>query len=116
MMDRGGGDSGNLLMSLIPSNCPKPDLFLFQLPKQEPIDVTNYRIDDLINLAVEKESDIEIMCLYESFNLDGPIITDVVFGLTDDINISAKVIRSGIINNEIVYNNKTYYHYYQELI
>ena len=116
--EQGGGDSGNLLMSLIPSGLPKPDLFLYKRSYEDdnPVDVTNYKIDDLINLAIDEESDISILCLYENSNLSGPITNSIEFALGDNINLSINTVRSNIFNNEIVYNNKTYYAYYQLLI
>ena len=81
--EQGGGDSGNLLMNLIPSNYPKPDLFLYQEDETNYIDVTNYKIDDLINILDEEES-ISIKCLYKSSDLSAPIISNVRFRMRAD--------------------------------
>lgn len=116
--EQGGGDSGNLLMSLIPDELPKPDLFLYKRNNEDdnPVDVTNYKIDDLINLAIDEESDINILCLYESSNLSAPIANSITFVLGDSINLSINSVRNNIMNREIDYNNKTYYSYFQMLI
>lgn len=121
MSSNGSGsssDSGNLLISLIPSNCPKPDLFLYQRdPNSNPIDVTNYKIEDLINLCDEEETPLMyIMCLYENSTLSAPIISNINFSLNNGINLSVYDARNRMQTNEIVYNNKTYYFYFEELI
>ena len=105
-------------MSLIPSNCPKPDLFLYKRNSEDnnPIDVTDYKIDDLINLATQEESELHVLCLYESSNLSAPIISNIQFDCSDDIVLSADLVKSRAINNEIAYNNKTYYRYFMLLI
>ena len=110
----GSEGCGNLLMSLIPSNCPKPDLFLYKRNSEDnnPIDVTDYKIDDLINLATQEESELHVLCLYESSNLSAPIISNIQFDCSDDIVLSADLVKSRAINNEIAYNNKTYYRYF----
>ena len=112
-------DDGNLLMSLIPDSLPKPDLFLFKRGSADnnPIDVTNYKIDGLVNLCEEEEiSNLNILCLYESSNLSSPIITNVQFDLGNNVNLSVVITRDNMINNEIVYNNKNYYYYFEELM
>ena len=116
--DDGGSDSGSFLMNLIPNNYPKPDLFLCTKTEEGnvvKIDVTNYEIDDLLSLIDGEIPEIPITCLYESSNLDKPIITDVrvsfgeiiitFFGPNDEKNVT---------NDAVVYNNKTYYQYYQQ--
>lgn len=117
--EQGGGDSGNLLMSLIPSDCPKPDLFLFRRNDEDnnPIDVTNYKIDDFINFWEQQESDFTIMCLYESSDLNPTIINYITFGIDDIMYFGISSIPFGtIITNEVSYNNKVYYYYYSEQV
>lgn len=116
---QGGGesDSGNLLMSLIPNRCPKPDLFLYIVPNSDPIDVTNYKIDDFINLYEEEGSDLTISCLYKSSNLNPPIITNIIFGVDGPMYFSITTITNDTIeSNEGAYNNETYYYYHEVVI
>ena len=103
-------------MNLIPNNYPKPDLFLCTINGEDilNIDVTNYKIDDLLNLIAEDDIELSIKCLYENSNLDKPIISRVrfssreiiieYFGPDDQIDVTS---------SENVYNNKTYYVYYK---
>ena len=114
--DGGGSDSESSLMNLIPNNYPKPDLFLCTINGEDilNIDVTNYKIDDLLNLIAEDDIELSIKCLYENSNLDKPIISRVrfssreiiieYFGPDDQIDVTS---------SENVYNNKTYYVYYK---
>lgn len=105
-------------MSLIPSNCPKPDLLIYQKRNEDnPIDITNYKIDDLINLY-EEGRELSIACLYESSNFNAPIVTRINFSIEEGfIYLTISPISSGkITTNEVSYNNKTYYLYYQDLI
>lgn len=113
-MNRGGGDenTGNFLMSLIPSVFPKPDLFLYEDSENNLIDVTNYKIDDLFNLAEGKEDCINILCLYESSNFSNPMPSEIYFHIGRDsitFNIYYNVNNIEII--EFSYNNKVYYQY-----
>ena len=106
-------------MSLIPNDCPKPDLFLFKRNNNDnnPIDVTNYKIDDLLSLYEQRGSDLEIMCLYESSNLSAPIVNSITFGIDDTIFFSISSISSGnITTDEVSYNNKLYYYYKAPII
>lgn len=113
----GGGDenSGNFLMSLIPNDYHKPDLFLFYRNNEDdnPIDVTNYKIDDLVNLYDQVQSQLQIMCLYKSSNLDTPIIKNIKFGIdSSSMGFGISYIPNGNIkSNEVSYNNKLYYFY-----
>lgn len=116
--DDGGGessDSESLLMSLISNNYPKPTLFLYKRDENDnnPIDVTNYKIDDLINLVQQEESDLYILCLYESSNLNAGIASNVLFNLSEDSTLIVDYIYNNIGVNEISYNNKNYYFYQQ---
>lgn len=122
MMNRGGGDEniGNLLMSLIPNDFPKPDLFLFGEDSENDnvniIDVTNYKIDDLINLCEEKEiSVITIVCLYESSTFTAPIVSGIEFS-NSKFRLSVKVLENDFESTEFIYNNKNYYYYFREEI
>lgn len=113
----GGGDenNGTLLMSLIPNYSPKPDLFLYQESLSDnPIDVTNYKIDDFINLCEEKQiNEIYIECLYKSSTLNAPIINSIGFYITNKtVDFSVNELIGNIFYNEFYYNNKTYYKYY----
>lgn len=117
----GGSDSGNLLTSLIPSNYPKPDLFLinYNSDNDNAIDVTNYNIDDLVNFLDGRQGALNIVCLYESSNLNTPIVDAIEF----NINSSGrtKFTLYSILSNdnmditETSYNNKLYYFYSQSL-
>lgn len=115
----GGGDSGNLLMSLIPNNYPKPDLFLVHSNLGD-IDVTNYNIDDLLNLSIELDENLTIGCLYENSNLSPTIANRILFELdpsVNDIIISVKHIFDGpVVTEQVNYNNKVYYNYSQQQI
>lgn len=117
--EQGGGsdEKESFLMSLIPNDCPKPDLFVYQKGNNNPIDVTNYKIDDLINLY-EKGSELRIACLYESSNFNAPIVKYISFSIEESvIYLAISPISSGkITTNEGSYNNKTYYLYYEDLI
>lgn len=120
--EQGGGDSGSLLMSLIPNDFPKPDLFLYSKDNfVNPIDVTNYKVDDLINLLneeeeTEEETVIDIKCLYKNSNFSSHIINEIMVSFNDTINLSVLSIENHIKTDEVAYNNKTYYYYYEELI
>ena len=114
MMNRGGGDSGNLLMSLIPNDCPKPDLFLHSKGPDNSIDVTNYTIDDFAILYKQEDNELIINCLYESSDLNPAIINDIIFGIDNSIYFTIlNVSGDNIETNEVSYNNKTYYYYYK---
>lgn len=122
-MNRGGGDesnSRNLLMSLISSDFPKPDLFLFMRSKLDNnlIDTTNYKIDDLFNLAVAQGlNNIDIVCLYENSELNSPIIDEITFTRNDGgYGLFLIVIEGNIEITEITYNNKTYHKYSGKLL
>ena len=115
----GSGDSESLLMSLIPDNYPKPDLFVFiENPEENPednniIDVTNYKIDDFLNLYNQEETELNIMCLYQSSNLSAPIVNHIIFvvgGGFTSFNIGS-ILGGSVLNNEFYYNNKLYYNY-----
>lgn len=114
----GGSDSGNLLMSLIPSDSPKPDLFLYQRdPDSSPIDVTNYKIDDFLNLYEQEQDEFIITCLYESSNLGVPITKNISFGIADgETYFSISSISDSAESHVISYNNKNYYYYSQKRI
>ena len=117
--EQGGGDSGNLLMSLIPSNYHKPDLFLISdnPDNDNAIDVTNYKIDDLVNLLDNGQGTLRMMCLYESSNLNPIVVSNIEFNINSSGRIRFTVYP--ILSNddmdiiESSYNNKLYYYYYQ---
>lgn len=117
---QGGGDSGNLLMSLIPNEAPKPDLFLYKrdFDDNNPIDVTNYKIDDLFNLCQQEISFfLEIMCLYESSNLN-TIVGDINFSIDKEnssIGFTILPVLGTITSREVSYNDKIYYYYYADM-
>lgn len=117
--EQGGGDenSGNLLMSLIPSDYPKPDLFLVQGNTEDNfIDVTNYKIDDFLNLYAEQERELHIMCLYENSNFGTPIVSEIYFDIDDSTYFGISSISEGNTRkSQIPYNNKIYYYYEREL-
>lgn len=120
--EQGGGDEniGNLLMSLISNDFPKPDLFLFGEDSENDnvdiIDVTNYKIDDLINLCEEKEiSVITIECLYESSTFTAPIVGNIEFS-NSNFRLSVNVLENNLENIEFIYNNKNYYYYFKQEI
>lgn len=120
--EQGGGDenSGTLLMSLIPDNFPKPDLFLFYRDSidDNPIDVTNYNITDLLELTErEGTSHSHIDCLYENSNLNSPIIKlikVIFYGGLFSIHVE-NIYKGNVLNTMVLYNNKSYYVYYIEL-
>lgn len=117
--DGGGSDSESSLMNLIPNNYPKPDLFLctkYVEDSSVDIDVTNYKIDDLFNLCDEENDRIRIKCLYESSELDKPIIIGIqlCYGqIVIDVFVSDDA--RDIANEEVAYNNKTYYYYFENV-
>lgn len=113
--EQGGGDSGSLLMSLIPNDFPKPDLFLYSKDNfVNPIDVTNYKVDDLINLLNEEEESAKnIICLYKNSNFSSHIIRGIMVTFYDIINLSVLSCENDIQTDEVAYNNKTYYCYYE---
>ena len=115
--EQGGGDSGNLLMSLIPSNYPKPDLFLFSRHPDDPnsVDVTNYKIDDFLNLYSQQEEELSIQCLYKSSNLSAPIVIRIAFGIDSETYFAIASISDGTVKtNGIPYNNNVYYYYFKD--
>lgn len=115
--EQGGGDenTGNLLMSLIPTNYPKPDLFLVQGDTEDNyIDVTNYKIDDLVNLYEQVQSQLLIMCLYESSDLTDDIIGNISFGLKNGFYFEIKAVGGRYTTTELSYNNKVYYYYIKQ--
>lgn len=120
-MNRGGGDenSGNFLMSLIPSNCPKPDLFVIFDDDDETIDASNMTYDEIIhNPALITNNGLNIGCLYLSNTLEAPILSNINFRYDDDYNeysISSTRIINDIATDSVLYNNKTYYQYHKEL-
>lgn len=105
-------------MSLIPSDFPKPDLFLFHNNLGD-TDVTNYNIDDLLNLSIELDDNLQIACLYENSNLNSPIVSKILFKLDNSDNnvLSTESIFDGLVaTQQVNYNNKVYYFYYQQQI
>lgn len=95
-------------MSLIPNDCPKPDLFVYN-----GIDVTNYNIDDLNNLLTTQNiNEVFIQCLYKSSNLDAPIIIKINFYKdSEGFAPYAYVGSQNITKDSIIYNNESYYRY-----
>jgi len=104
-------------MSLIPNDYPKPDLFLVIFKENEPINATNYKIDDLFDLAVaQRLNDIGILCLYENSELNSPIISQIRFMINNgNYSLSSFVIEDDTITNKTAYNNKIYYKYIKKL-
>lgn len=106
-------------MSLIPSNYHKPDLFLIRdnPDNNNVIDVTNCKIDDLVNLFNNRQGTLVIMCFYESSNLNPIVVSKIEFSITssDRIRFLVYPILSNDMNIiESSYNNKLYYAYYQQ--
>lgn len=114
--EEGSTQSQSLLMSLIPSDYPKPTLFLYMRSNEDdnPVDVTNYKIEDFLSLHKQEErNELYIQCLYQSSNLSAPIIKDIHFGIDGySIYFSIDYIPNGnVLVNEFSYNNKLYYFY-----
>ena len=107
-------------MSLIPNDYPKPDLFLISdnPDNDNAIDVTNYKIDDLINLLVDGQGTLSIMCLYKSSNLNPIIVSIIEFNINSSGRIRFTLY--SILSNdnmgitETSYNNKLYYVYQRQ--